>query len=158
MWGTPDAFSKRPGDVRDTWCVPQKTADVRGLLILHLYLLPMPMTTYHWLLLLQAIHYCITSLFIIDYCYPKLYTTTLHHYSSLIIATPSYALLHYITTYHWSFSPWAMYWYIMIKTITHAETRLIFAIDHYFTHCPRAYCKKASTSIYRASKERDTLR
>ena len=35
--------------------------------------------------------------FIIDYF--KLYTTTLHHYSSLIITTPSYALLHYITTY-----------------------------------------------------------
>ena len=81
-------------------------------------------------------------LLIIDYCYFKLYTTTLHHYLSLIIATPSYALLHYITTYHWLFLPWAMYWCIMIKTITHAETWLMFAIDHCFTHCPRAYCKK----------------
>ena len=117
-------FSKSPANVRDGWCVPQKTADVRGQLILYSYLLPMPMTL------------------IIDYYYFKLYTTTLHHYSSLIIATPSYALLHYITTYHWLFLPWAMYWYIMIKTTTHAETRLIFAIDHYFTHCPRAYCKK----------------
>ena len=81
-------------------------------------------------------------LLIIDYCYFKLYTTALHHYLSLIIATPSYALLHYITTYHWLFLPWAMYWCIMIKTITHAETWLIFAIDHCFTHCPRSYCKK----------------
>ena len=45
---------------------------MRGLLILHLYLLPMPMTL------------------IIDYYYFKLYTTTLHHYSSLITAIPSY--------------------------------------------------------------------
>ena len=94
MWGIPDAFSRSPGNVRDTWCVPQKTADVRGLLILYSYYLPMPMTTHHWLLLLQAIHYYSTSLFIIDYCYPELCTTTLHHYLSLIIFTLSHVLIH----------------------------------------------------------------
>ena len=93
-------------------------------------------------------------LLIIDYCYFKLYTTALHHYLSLIIATPSYALLHYITTYHWSFLPWATYWCIMIKTITHAETWLMFAIDHCFTHCPRAYCKKLQHQYIEQKRER----
>ena len=74
MWGMADAFSRSPANVRDGWCVPQKTADVRGQLILYLYLLPMPMTTYHWLLLLQAILCYSTSLLIINYCHTKLYT------------------------------------------------------------------------------------
>ena len=63
-------------------------------------------------------------LLIIDYCYFKLYTTALHHYLSLIIATPSYALLHHITTYHWLLLPRAMYCYIMIITLTHRPTVL----------------------------------
>ena len=35
MWGMADAFSRSPANVRDGWCVPQKTADVRGQLILY---------------------------------------------------------------------------------------------------------------------------
>ena len=41
-----EAFSKRPANVRDGRSVLQKTADVRDQLILYLYLLSMPMTTY----------------------------------------------------------------------------------------------------------------
>ena len=67
-----EAFSKRPANVRDGRSVLQKTADVRDQLILYLYLLPMPMTL------------------IIDYYYFKLYSTTLHHHSSLIIAINYY--------------------------------------------------------------------
>ena len=40
-------------------------------------------------------HYYVTLLLIIDYCYLELCTTTLHYYLSLIIVTPSYVLLHY---------------------------------------------------------------
>ena len=70
-----EAFSKRPANVRDGWSVLQKTADVRDQLVLYLYLSSMPMTL------------------IIDYYYFKLYSTTLHHYSSLITAIPSYIIL-----------------------------------------------------------------
>ena len=104
-------------------------------------------------------------LLIIIHCYLKLYTTALHHYLSLIIATPS---LHYYATslliinychtelcttnYDNCFdtqrpttpsgqqSPNTTA--LPLKTLIHAETRLIFAINHRFTHCPRAYCKK----------------
>ena len=86
MWGMAEAFSKRPANVRDGRSVLQKTCQCEGwqkrspedsgcegpadtLLIL------MPMTP------------------IIDYYYFKLYSTTLHHYSSLIIAIPNYILL-----------------------------------------------------------------
>ena len=134
MWGTLDAFSKRPGDVRDTWCIPQKTADVRGLLILYSYYLPMPMTTHHWLLLLQAIHYYSTSLFIIDYCYPELCTTTLHHYLSLIIFTLSHVLVH--------------------NDKDNNTRRNLTDICNWppLYPLPKSILQKASTSIYRAKK------
>ena len=137
MWGTPDAFSKRPGDVRDTWCIPQKTADVRGLLILYSYYLPMPMTTHHWLLLLQAIYYCITSPFIIDYCYPELCTTTLHHYLSLIIFTLSHVLVHNDKDNNTR------------RNLTDVcNWPLLYPL-------PKSILQKASTSIYRAKKKRE---
>ena len=130
MWGMADAFSRSPANVRDGWCVPQKTADVRGQLILYLYLLPMPMTTYYWLLLLQAIHYYPASLLTINYCHTEPYTTNCDNcFDTERPTTPSGQQLSSTTA-------------LPLKTLIHAETRLIFAIDHRFTHCPRAYCKK----------------
>ena len=134
MWGMADAFSRSPANVRDGWCVPQKTADVRGQLILYLYLLPMPMTTHHWLLLLQAIYYCITSLFIIDYCYPELCTTTLHYYLSLIIFTLSHVLVHNDKDNNTR------------RNLTDiCNWPLLYPL-------PKSILQKASTSIYRAKK------
>jgi len=140
-------LSKSPANVRDGRSVLQKTCQCEGwqkrspedsgcegpadtLLIL------MPMTL------------------IIDYYYFKLYSTTLHHHSLLIIAinydncfdterptTPSRQQLSSTTA-------------LPPKTLIHAETRLIFAIDHYFTHCPRAYCKKLQHQYIEQKRER----
>ena len=54
-----EAFSKRPANVRDGRSVLQKTADVRDLLILYLYLLSMPMTTYLTYLLILSLIFAI---------------------------------------------------------------------------------------------------
>ena len=54
-----EAFSKRPANVRDGRSVLQKTADVRDQLILYLYLLSMPMTTYLTYLLTLSLIFAI---------------------------------------------------------------------------------------------------
>ena len=54
-----EAFSKRPANVRDGRSVLQKTADVRDQLILYLYLLSMPMTTYLTYLLILSLIFAI---------------------------------------------------------------------------------------------------
>ena len=142
MWGMAEAFSKRPANVRDGRSVLQKTADVRDQLILYLYLLPMPMTTYYWLLLLQAIHYYPASLLTINYCHTEPYTTNCDNcFDTERPTTPSGQQLSSTTA-------------LPPKTLIHAETRLIFAIDHYFTHCPRAYCKKLQHQYIEQKRER----
>ena len=86
--------------------------------------------SYHWLLLLQAIHYYSTSLPIINYCHTELCTTNYDNcFDTQRPTTPSGQQLSSTTA-------------LPLKTLIHAKTRLIFAIDHRFTHCPRAYCKK----------------
>ena len=123
-------LSKSPANVRDGRSVLQKTADVRDQLILYLYLLPMPMTTYYWLLLLQAILYYPASLLTINYCHTEPYTTNCDNcFDTERPTTPSGQQLSSTTA-------------LPLKTLIHAKTRPIFAINHRFTHCPRAYCKK----------------
>ena len=160
-------FSRSPANVRDGWCVLQKPSQCEGWLMRSPEAQPMwgmadafPRRQRMWgaSWYFTYTNYQCPWLLIIDYCYFKLYTTTLHHYSSLIIATPGHALLHYITTYHWLFLPWAMYWYIMIKTITHAVPDWYLQLTTILPIAQEHTAKKASTSIYRASKERDTLR
>ena len=164
-------LSKRPGDVRDTWCVLQKARWCEGhlmrspedsgcegpadtLLILitnaHDYLsliiatssytLLHYITIYHWLLLSQAIHYYFTSLLIIDYYYTELCTTTLHYYLSLIIFTLSHVLVHNDKDNN------------TCRSLTDiCNWPLLYPL-------PKSILQKTSTSIYRASKERDILR
>ena len=136
MWGMAEAFSKRPANVRDGWSVLQKTADVRDQLILYLYLLPMPMTTYYWLLLLQAIHYYPASLLTINYCHTEPYTTNCDNcFDTERPTTPSGQQLSSTTA-------------LPPKTLIHADIcnwPLLYPL-------PKSILQKASTSIYRAKK------
>ena len=143
MWGMADAFSRSPANVRDGWCVLQKPSQCEGWLMRSpedsgcegpadtlLILITNAHDSYHWLLLLQAIHYYSTSLLIINYCHTELCTTNYDNcFDTQRPTTPSGQQLSSTTA-------------LPLKTLIHAKTRLIFAINHRFTHCPRAYCKK----------------
>ena len=148
-------LSKRPANVRDGRSVLQKTCQCEGwqkrspedsgcegpadtLLIL----ITNAHDSYHWLLLLQAILYYSTSLLIINYCHTEPYTTNCDNcFDTERPTTPSGQQLSSTTA-------------LPPKTLIHAETRLIFAIDHYFTHCPRAYCKKLQHQYIEQKRER----
>ena len=82
-------------------------------------------------------YYC-PLLLIIDYCYLELCTTTLHYYLSLIIITLS--LIHYDKGNN-----------TRRNQTDICNWPLLYPL-------PKSILQKASTSIYRASKERDTLR
>ena len=136
-------FSKSPANVRDGWSVLQKTSQCEGWLKrspkdqpmwgmadTSLILTTYAHDSYHWLLLLQAILYYPASLLTINYCHTEPYTTNCDNcFDTERPTTPSGQQLSSTTA-------------LPLKTLIHAKTRLIFAINHRFTHCPRAYCKK----------------
>ena len=114
MWGMAEAFSRRQRMWGTSWYFTYTYAH----------------DSYHWLLLLQAILYYSTSLLIINYCHTEPYTTNCDNcFDTERPTTPSGQQLSSTTA-------------LPLKTLIHVKTRLIFAINHRFTHCPRAYCKK----------------
>ena len=123
-------FSKSPANVRDGWSILQKTSQCEGWLKRSPKAQPMwgmadafPRRQRMWgasWYFTYTYYQCPWPL-TTDYYYFKLYSATLHHYSSLIIAIPSYILL------------------IMIIALTHRDWPLK-GVNNHPTPPPCLFC------------------